>query len=287
MTPSELKEHTSSYKVLYVEDEPDLRAITTKLFKQFFTQVDTAENGKEGLEQFKKDQYDLVISDINMPILNGVEMVQQIKEINPDQSVIITSAQSDPADFITLIDTGVDKFVLKPLDLKKLIDAFVGFVLHKEHKSGATAPKVKELTDKIQSLESMLKLYNSNFTSNVWENDSKLLELEVSLHQVIFDLQMDSNISDEALALLKEKFTSYAEIVSKDSAFSELSDKLKLLSTSIEKHRTIFSTEMSKTTDFIEVTVLKLQAWREFKGDEGKLQILLKSLQKALDFLQS
>ena len=287
MTPSELKEHTSSYKVLYVEDEPDLRAITTKLFKQFFTQVDTANDGQAGLEQYKKDNYDLVISDINMPNLNGVEMVQQIKEANPDQSVIITSAQSDPADFISLIDAGVDKFVLKPLDLKKLIDAFVGFVLHKRHKAGTSAPEVKDLTDKIASLEAMVKLYNTNFSSTVWSSENELHELEDSILQLIFDLQMDSAISDEALKSLKEKFTNYAQLTSKDKNFSELSKLLQNLCESLEQHRSLFSTEMSKTTDFLEAIVLKMQVWREFKGDEGKLQVLLKSLQKTLDFLSS
>lgn len=288
MTPSELKEHTAGYKVLYVEDEPDLRNITTKLFKQFFNQVDTAQNGQEGLDLFGKSSYDLIISDINMPVINGVEMVQQMKEQKPDQAVIITSAQSDPADFISLIDAGVDKFVLKPLDLKKLIDAFISFVLHKQHRSGsASSEEVKALKDKIQSLESMLKLYNSNYSSPVWKQREALVDIEVKLHEVIFDVQMDSSISDDSLGKITAGITSYAKVLSNDPHFDRLVNALTQLSEAVKKNQTIFSHEMSKATDILEEIVLKLQAWREFHGDESKMEIAIKKVQYGLEFFSN
>ncbi len=115
--PKELKEAAQGISVLYVEDDRELRQNTARLLGSFFTAVNTAENGLEGLEMFRGSSYDLIITDINMPLMNGVKMVREIKKENPRQIIIVISAHDETKYLLDLINLGVEHFVLKPLDL--------------------------------------------------------------------------------------------------------------------------------------------------------------------------
>ncbi|HHV15543.1 MAG TPA: response regulator [Gelria sp.] len=115
--PKELREAAQGISVLYVEDDQELRQNTARLLESFFTVVHTAENGFEGLKVFRKSSYDLIITDINMPFMNGVNMVREIKKENPRQIIIVISAHDEARYLLELINLGVEHFVLKPLDL--------------------------------------------------------------------------------------------------------------------------------------------------------------------------
>ncbi|MEA2018357.1 MAG: response regulator [Campylobacterota bacterium] len=82
--------------------------------------MDTASNGEEGLELYKKNSYDLVITDILMPKMDGIEMSKEIKEINQYQNILIISAYSDTKDFVTSIKLGIDGYIIKPIDYEQL-----------------------------------------------------------------------------------------------------------------------------------------------------------------------
>ena len=120
-----LKEITSPLSLLYIEDDKYLRAETSKLFGHLFNKVDIAENGKIGLEMFLKGNYDLIVTDINMPAMNGVELCHNIRQHNSSITIIITSAHDESSYLLELIDIGIDKFILKPLDMQKLISVLL------------------------------------------------------------------------------------------------------------------------------------------------------------------
>lgn len=117
----EIKELVGNFNLLYVEDEESLRETSSSMFKYLFKKVDTAQNGKEGLELYKENSYDIVITDINMPILDGLEMSKQIREINPEQTIIITSAYSDSEKLMETIKIGLDSYLVKPIDWEQLL----------------------------------------------------------------------------------------------------------------------------------------------------------------------
>ena len=106
--------------ILYVEDAQGTRDGLSDVLKYFCTKLFTACNGKEGLKLFKENKPDIVISDIKMPIMNGIEMVKAIKKINIQQHIIFTTAHSENSYFIEAIDLQVDGYILKPVDLDKL-----------------------------------------------------------------------------------------------------------------------------------------------------------------------
>ena len=115
-----LKIIAQDYKLLYVEDEGALRESTTNYLRKFFLKVDVAEDGKAGLELYEKNHYDLVITDILMPKLNGIEMLRKIKEINCEQESIIISAYSDSSYFTEAIMLDVSGYILKPIDFNQM-----------------------------------------------------------------------------------------------------------------------------------------------------------------------
>jgi len=115
-----LKELSKNITLLYVEDEDILRQSVARYLKNFFTNIDIASNGEEGLELYKNNKYDIVLTDIRMPKLNGLDMSIKIKEINEHQNIIIVSAYSDISNFTTSIKIGVDGYILNPIDFEQL-----------------------------------------------------------------------------------------------------------------------------------------------------------------------
>jgi DNA-binding response OmpR family regulator len=111
--------------VLFVEDEQNIRQSLKKAIGDEFKKFITAVNGEDGLKKFKNEKFDLVISDISMPKLNGLEMVKEIKKINPAIHVILLSAYSDREKLLQAIDIGVSKYMIKPIDPDELIDNII------------------------------------------------------------------------------------------------------------------------------------------------------------------
>ncbi len=121
----ELKNYAKRQQVLYVEDSDVMREETSAFLSSFYSKVDTAGNGAKGLENYKKNRYDIVISDIKMPVMDGIKMVKQIKGINKQQPIIIVSAHDDSKYLIDLISIGIDRFILKPISSESFMDALI------------------------------------------------------------------------------------------------------------------------------------------------------------------
>ena len=123
----ELHQNTRNMSLLYVEDDEQLRLQMNSMFQEIFKHVDLAENGELGLAKYKewleteKTPYDLVITDINMPQMNGIEMTKAIYEINPLQPVVVVSAHNESDYLIELLRIGVSNFLIKPIQHDMLV----------------------------------------------------------------------------------------------------------------------------------------------------------------------
>ncbi|MEA2019941.1 MAG: response regulator [Campylobacterota bacterium] len=110
-------------KVLYVEDEVILRDTTCNSLKSILKEIVVADNGKEGLEKFKNDKFDLIISDLAMPVMGGSEMIEKIREIDNNIPIIVTTAYGSQNEEVeTLINIGMSDYVMKPVDIMKLVE---------------------------------------------------------------------------------------------------------------------------------------------------------------------
>ena len=136
---NEVKFYTKELRVLYVEDNENLLKETKELLDNFFKTIVTATNGEIGLELYKNGDFDLVITDIKMPKMDGIELSKNIIQINPNQHIIITSAYNDSDKLLSLIQIGISDFLLKPMNLPQLLK-----VLYKVSKSIYNHKKEKE-----------------------------------------------------------------------------------------------------------------------------------------------
>jgi len=186
MDAKALKEITSDISLLYVEDDEDLRLQTSKLFGHLFKEVEVAANGKIGLEKIQNKDFDLVITDINMPVMNGIKLCKNIHEYDKNIPIIITSAHDESTHLLELIDIGIDKFILKPLDMQKMIKTLSivcininnkklvkKYKLEKEESCG----KVKEINAQLEIL--VQQIYDRVNKLDISTNDTKRINRDL------------------------------------------------------------------------------------------------------------
>ena len=125
MFEQELIDELKKLKILYVEDEPDVQMALAAIIRRRSGELILASNGQEGYEKFLEHTPDLIITDIKMPIMDGLEMSKKIREHSRSVPIVITTAFNDTSFLIDAIDTGINQFVLKPIDSQKLFSAIM------------------------------------------------------------------------------------------------------------------------------------------------------------------
>lgn len=130
---NELAKIGKKISVLYVEDEAMIREEFSLFLKRFFAHVDTASNGEEGLEAALNNRYDLVISDIQMPKMSGLEMIEEIKKHIPYQATLLVSAHQEVGMLHRSVELGVDGYLFKPIQPQQTIALLQKIVTHIEH----------------------------------------------------------------------------------------------------------------------------------------------------------
>ena len=118
----QLTTQTKKLTALVVEDEKVTNELLSSTFKNFFAEVYSTLDAKEALELYKEHQPDVVFVDIIMEGIDGIELTRQIREINPKQIVIVISGSNDMTKIAESIEVGVNSFIQKPIDTKKIID---------------------------------------------------------------------------------------------------------------------------------------------------------------------
>lgn len=117
-------------KILIVDDEIKIREVVKEYAKVNDYQVDEASNGKEAIEKVRNNNYDCIVLDIMMPILDGYSACKKIKEIS-DVPIIMLSARQEEDDKLFSFDIGVDDYVTKPFSPKELMARIKAISLRK------------------------------------------------------------------------------------------------------------------------------------------------------------
>ncbi|MEA1953545.1 MAG: response regulator transcription factor [Campylobacterota bacterium] len=119
--------YTKTLTLLLVEDYEPLSSDMAEILEEFFETVIVASNGEEALKMYKEyaklhqKYFDIVITDIQMPIMNGIELSELLYEINDNQQIIVLSAYTDSAYLLKLINLGIAQFITKPVKYDELI----------------------------------------------------------------------------------------------------------------------------------------------------------------------
>ncbi len=115
-------------KILIIDDQPNVRALLDVLLRQQGYEVVLAENGWKGLELYSREHPDVILLDLNMPELNGVTVLKQIRSVDLNQPVIILTGDSTSETERQVRALGVSEFILKGSSLKLLADTLKGLL---------------------------------------------------------------------------------------------------------------------------------------------------------------
>ena len=154
--------------VLYVEDDVSLREEVSIFLSDIFEHVDLAENGQEGLDKLSKAKYHIVITDIRMPVMDGIEMIEEIKKHYPEQAILVTSAHNEIEYLVKLISLGVDNFITKPLRSEQIFKVLHKIVEHIHRKK-----ELQRYREDLESANAKLK--------RLTEVQSRTLDLKSSI----------------------------------------------------------------------------------------------------------
>ena len=171
--------------ILYVEDEKNIQQELSKFLKMFCNNLYLADDGVQGLTLYQKYKPDIIISDIKMPFMNGIDMAHKIKEFNEDASIIFTTAFSDTDFFQEAIELQVDGYILKPIDLDLLENKIKNIIKNL---------KIKEdLENKEQMLIQQSKLASmGEMLSNIahqWKQPLSIISSHTN--SIKFDCELD------------------------------------------------------------------------------------------------
>jgi len=203
MILKEMIDHISSLAkemhLLYVEDEELVLKSTKLLLETIFPQVETASNGIEALKLYQNKKFDLVITDIFMPEMNGIVLVNKIKELNPGQPIIITSACEESSYLLELINLGVAQFLLKPIQLEQVINV------------------MREVVTNIHNQQKADEL-NSNLKQELLHQTTLLKQYKevVDISSIVTQTNIDGDIIYANEAFCKTTGYSFDEIISKN-----------------------------------------------------------------------
>ncbi len=113
-----------AYKILTVDDSKTIRMIVKKAFKPYNCELFEGENGVEGLALAAKEQPDLIILDITMPVMTGIEMLGKLKAEGDlkDIPVIMLTAESGKENVMQIVKMGVKDYIVKPFKGEQLIE---------------------------------------------------------------------------------------------------------------------------------------------------------------------
>lgn len=169
-TIQELMKTSQNMNVLYAEDDESARNSMLLVLEDIFPNIITAIDGEDGLSKFQTESIDLVLTDINMPKMNGIEMITHIREVSKEIPILVLSASNEADNFTKTIKLGIDGYLLKPVDMPQLIEVLSKTIAKVNLKNENEAYK-NHLEEKVQERTEQL-LYQS-FHDQLTEKKNK------------------------------------------------------------------------------------------------------------------
>ena len=166
-------------KLLLVEDDHNLAYVTKSIMENMIGgyEVDLASNGKEGLEHFESFMPDVIVSDIEMPVMDGLEMVKIIRETNFEIPIIFATARNTSKDAKIGYDVGVDNYIKKPFSPEEL-DGCLKALLNRTNKGQLFSKKeVKKIGNYMFDLKNLSLTYNDSEKKIMTAKESQILAM--------------------------------------------------------------------------------------------------------------
>lgn len=210
--------------ILYVEDDDAVKKALTRFLSKNAREVYFASDGKEGLQLYNLHKPEIVITDIRMPVMDGLAMSKAIKEINPNSFIIVTTSHNDVEFLMSAIDIGVDKYIVKPIrfdTLRKMLDTCSHTIYRQREIIKLNQALLASLTEK----EVLLREIHHRVKNNM-QVISSLLRLQARYvkDNKLSAMFKDSEYRIRSMALIHEKLYN-----SKDMSHIDFGDYVKNL----------------------------------------------------------
>lgn len=176
-----------SIKVLYVEDEPITRKQVCKFLSKRVGKVFEAENGKDGIKKFIEFRPDIIITDLVMPYMNGIEMMKKLREDGFDCPFIITSALSDSGTILETVDLKIDKYLIKPINVDILLDSLTQIaakIIERKTDSIVLKDNLMLTEDMKNELEVEIRNIYSKYLKKVIGKGAKLIKVFINGREI-------------------------------------------------------------------------------------------------------
>ncbi len=157
------KQLLENVTLIYVEDEEIIREEVEFFLSQYIKNIYTAMNGEEGLALYKEVNPDIIITDIQMPKMNGLEMIKKIN--NKNIPIIITTAFSDMEFLLEAIELKVSKFIIKPMDLSEILFSIQNLIVN------------TRLKDKLFEKDKLLEIIDENVLISVTNKKGVIIDV--------------------------------------------------------------------------------------------------------------
>jgi len=201
-------------RILVIEDEKKVASFIKKGLEEELYQVDTAFNGKEGLELTFENEYDLIISDIMMPLMNGIEYVREVRKSGITTPILLLTVKDSTKNKIDGLDSGADDYLTKPFAFEELT-ARVRALLRRKDYSKDNLLKAGELQldlvahkTTLSGEEVILTPKEYSILEYLLRNKNKIVS-RTKLIEHVYDYHFDSgiNVIDVYINKLRNKLT--------------------------------------------------------------------------------
>lgn len=301
MNINDLKKYTKGLSILIVEDEKDARERLVSIFKNLFKDVDSAENGEEGFSRFsgEEEKYDIILTDINMPKKDGVELIKEIRRLNASIPIIVLSAYNESDRLIEIINAGADSFLQKPLNIDVAVDILYrisvracdaktisGYLRQLEEqniellnlkrtiKRQDSVIKIKVANENLNTAkQNQTKLSEDGFSKKIQEDHSdyyrnilqedvsELVDLTSEIESYVLLTFQESIVNEEYVDKMSGSFQKFGSILYRYPIFGDLSESLFELSKAILEKKSTFLAKQDFVVPFLENLIFVLHKY--------------------------
>ncbi len=172
----DIKPFLKSLNVLLIEDETEAREVLDKYLQRLFNEVESASDGVEALEKyqarFTNSDFDLIISDVDMPRMNGLEFVAKIREENHEIPIIFITGRSEIDNLIKAIELNVNSYIMKPLDLEMIYEK-ISHICHELYYKKRASHLQKESENYLNIINQVALVSKTDLDGNItFTNDA-------------------------------------------------------------------------------------------------------------------
>jgi len=210
----EIEEYLKKLRLLYVEDSQNVRKSTLITLEEFFDDIIVAVDGVDGYEKFQHSKIDIIITDVNMPRLSGLQMAKKIKYLDKDIPILIFSAYNDPDFLLDAIKIGIDDYLIKPIQIEQFENVLYKSVYTLMLKEQNLKYK-KELEEKVElqvkKLDQRAKIILEQSKSKNYDNLTKVYNRH-KIEELFNMLKKDAFSHDENLCVVFVDIDNFKDI---------------------------------------------------------------------------